>query len=235
MDTGDDLRALLDRAGQFVRVGDLAGAEEAFRGALDLAERAYGPDAPQVITPLRGLAYVAVNPRSDPRRLAEADALIRRALRVAQASFGADDPRLGRLLHSLGITLWTAGSLEEAREHLARALALSERAHGESPATAYVMTSLVHVLLAAERPADALPLAERALRIEEAAADTTSGSALTLALIALGQCLMGVKRNAEAIACLERAVARILAKNPDATSPAFNEICGWIEQMKREP
>ncbi|WP_437655731.1 tetratricopeptide repeat protein [Sorangium sp. So ce1182] len=129
----------------------------------------------------------------------------------------------------------TAGALEEAREHLVRAVALFERAHGESRDTAYVMTSLIHVLLAAERPADALPLAERALRIEEAAADSTSGSALTLALIALGQCLMGVKRNAEAIACLERAVARILARNPDAQSPALGEIRGWIEQMRREP
>ncbi|XXY44289.1 tetratricopeptide repeat protein [Sorangium sp. So ce269] len=235
MDTGDDLKALLDRAGQLVRAGDIVEAEEAFRGALDLAERAHGRDAPQVIAPLRGLAYVAANPRSDPGRLVEADAWIRRALRVAEASFGTDDPRLGRILHSLGLTLWTAGALEEAREHLARAVALSERAHGESRYTAYMMMSLIYVLLAAERPVDALPLAERALRIKEAAADSTSGSTLTLAVIALGRCLMGVKRNAEAIAYMERAAAMILARNPDSRSPALGEIRGWIEQMRREP
>ncbi|MDC0683557.1 tetratricopeptide repeat protein [Sorangium atrum] len=235
MDTGDDLKALLDRAGQLVRAGDIVEAEKAFRGALDLAERAYGRDAPQVIAPLRGLAYIAANPRSDPGRLVEADAWIRRALRVAEANFGTDDPRLSRLLHSLGINLWTAGALEEASEHLVRAVALSERAHGESRDTAYIMTSLIYVLLEAERPADALPLAERALRIQEAAADSTSGSAVTLALIALGRCLMGVKRNTEAIACMEQAAARILARNPDARSPALGEIRGWIEQMRREP
>jgi tetratricopeptide (TPR) repeat protein len=212
-------------------------AEHEFRQALDSAEEAYGPDAPELIEPLYWLSG-AVAPPGDtepsPRRTAAVD-LKRRALRITETHFGGEDPRLIRILSNLATSLRILQKYEEAYDHLARALHISEKAHGEGGQTSNILRMYIDILLDLNRPAKALPFAERALRLEEPSTSELSSIGIGYACRALGRCFMGVGRNEEAIAYLERSLALFKVRHPSKKIIFEDEILGWIEELRKRP
>jgi tetratricopeptide (TPR) repeat protein len=68
----------------------LGEAEPLMRRALDIDERAYGPDHPNVARDLNNLALLL----QDTNRLGEAEPLMRRALDIDERSYGPDHPNL---------------------------------------------------------------------------------------------------------------------------------------------
>jgi hypothetical protein len=67
----------------------LAQAEPLMRRALEIHEKAYGPDHPDVAIDLSDLAGLL----KDTNRLAQAEPLMRRALAIDEKSLGPDHPR----------------------------------------------------------------------------------------------------------------------------------------------
>src|SRR5262249_32559110 len=91
---------LLDRMGVFDRHrARFTEAERRHRKALELAEAAYGPDHPAVVTTLGNLGIVA-RQQGD---LAGARALLERALGIEEATYGPDHPEVARTLGNLGL------------------------------------------------------------------------------------------------------------------------------------
>ena len=210
-------------------------AEHEFRRALESAEEAYGPDAPELVDLLYWLSG-AVAPPGDtelsPQRAVAVD-LKRRALRIAENHFGSDDPRLIRILSNLATSLRILQRYEEAHDLLARALPISENAHGDGGQTSDLLRMRVDVLLDLNRPAEALPFAERALRLQESRIGELSSIGIGYACRALGRCLMGLGRNEEAIAYLERCLALFKARHPGKKISIEDELLGWIEDLRK--
>ncbi len=100
---------------------------------------------------------------------AEAEASLARGLKIAEASFGPDDPETAVCLDTL------AGLLRDTNRHGAaeplyrRALAISEAARGPAhPHVAKILNDLAILLHYAGRLSEAEPLFRRALAIDEA-------------------------------------------------------------------
>ncbi|QFZ19958.1 FxSxx-COOH system tetratricopeptide repeat protein [Saccharothrix syringae] len=140
-------------------------------------------------------------------QLADAEVLLRRALRAGEEVHGPDRPELARLLNNLGNAVSESGRPAEARPLLERALAIGEAALGlHHPEVAVPLNNLGLVLRDLGRPDEALPLHERALAVTEARYG--SGHPLVAArLNALGLVLGDLGRGREAIALHERALA----------------------------
>jgi tetratricopeptide (TPR) repeat protein len=158
--------------------------------------------------------------------------LKRRAISIAEAHFDNTDARLVRLLSGVAIDLEAIGEYDEARAHLVRALHISEGVQGDGPRTSLLLSHLTDVLLELNRPAEALPYAERALDTEEPRTDELASIGISYACRALGRCLMGVGRNAEAIVCLERSLAQAKVRHPNKKIIFEDEILGWIEHLR---
>jgi tetratricopeptide (TPR) repeat protein len=94
---------------------------------------------------------------------AQAEPLYRRALAIAEASFGPDHPdNLARLLRA-------TNRLAEAEPLNRRALAINQASFGpDHPTVAVCLNNLASLLLATDRLAEAEPLMRRALAIGEA-------------------------------------------------------------------
>jgi tetratricopeptide (TPR) repeat protein len=184
-------QAMLDR-------GDFTGAirtfEEASRdGALTAAQRADAIDR-------LGLAY------QEQRKLDAAHAALRRALAMRQEALGPSDPSVATSMQHLG-TFLNEHRLDPigAEPFANAALAIRETALG--PDHLLVAESLM--LLAAVdavkgKAAEAEPLLKRAVAIRE-----KSGSLADLSesLLALGNIYRSMKRPAEAVEPLKRAIA----------------------------
>ena len=67
------------------------------RRALNIDEKSFGPDHPDVAIDLNNLAQLL----KATNRLAEAEPLMRRALEIDEASFGPDHPNVARDLNNL--------------------------------------------------------------------------------------------------------------------------------------
>ena len=94
---------------------NFAGAEQAFRAALALQQKALGRDDPNTAVPLSYLALQI----SDQGRYAEADGLFAEAARRAVKA--SDPGARARLLHDEGLHALNQGKLPEARAFLTRA------------------------------------------------------------------------------------------------------------------
>ena len=92
---------------------------------------------------------------------------------------------------------------------------------------------LTDTLLDMKLPAEAIPFAERALRLEEPRTDELSPIGIGYACRALGRCLMGVGRNQEAITYLERSLALFKVRHPNKKIICEDEILGWIEELRK--
>ena len=98
----------------------------------------------------------------------EAEPLMRRALAIDEASFGAEHPNVARDLNNLALLLQATNRLAEAEPLMRRALAIDEASFGaEHPNVAVDLNNLAQLLQATNRLAEAEPLMRRALAIDE--------------------------------------------------------------------
>lgn len=99
----------------------------------------------------------------------EAETWMRRALVIAEASFGKDHPDIVVYLHNLALLLETTNRLEEAEPLMRRALAIDEASFGnDHPNVARDLNYLAHLLQTMNRLKEAELLMRRALAIDEA-------------------------------------------------------------------
>jgi hypothetical protein len=99
-------------------------------------------------------------------RLGEAEPLMRRALAINEASYGADHPAVARVLNNLAQLLQATNRLGEAEPLMRRALAIDEASLGKDhPVVAVRLNNFAQLLKDTNRPAEAEPLMRRALAI----------------------------------------------------------------------
>jgi len=107
--------------------------------------------------------------RHDLAEWAQAEPLLRRALAIAEASYGPEHPEVATALNNLAMLLYATNRLKEAEPLLRRALAIDEASYGpKHPNVARDLNNLATLLKATNRLKEAEPLLRRALAIYEA-------------------------------------------------------------------
>ena len=104
----------------------LGEAEPLMRRVVEILEKAYGPDHPNVATSLNNLAQLL----QDTNRLGEAEPLMRRALEIDEKAYGPDHPNVAIDLNNLAQLLQDTNRLGEAEPLMRRALEIDEQAYG---------------------------------------------------------------------------------------------------------
>jgi len=89
-----------------------------YRRALEIDERSYGPEHPDVAIDLNNLAQLL----QATNRLAEAERLMRRALEIDERSNGPEHPKVAIRLNNLAQLLNATNRLAEAEPLMRRAL-----------------------------------------------------------------------------------------------------------------
>jgi tetratricopeptide (TPR) repeat protein len=119
--------------------GDLAGAEPLFRGALEIAEKALGPEHPDTAGSLNNLAGL-LESKGD---LAGAEPLYRRALSIAEKTLGPEHPNTAMALDNLAGLLESEGDDAAAAPLYRRALSIDRKVLGpDDPATREIQKEL---------------------------------------------------------------------------------------------
>jgi tetratricopeptide (TPR) repeat protein len=99
---------------------------------------------------------------------AEAEPLYRRALAIAERSYGADHPNVATCLNNLAGLLRGTNRPSEAEPLYRRALAIDEKSYGpDHPEVATDLNNLAELLRTTDRLSEAEPLYRRALAIDE--------------------------------------------------------------------
>ncbi len=138
---------------------------------------------------------------------AEAEPLMRRALAIDEARYGAEHPRVARALNNLAQVLQDTNRLGEAEFLMRRALAIDEARYGaEHSEVTIVLNNLAQVLQATNRLADAESLMRRALAINEASYGAEHPNVATY-LNNLASLLQATNRLADADSLMRRALA----------------------------
>jgi tetratricopeptide (TPR) repeat protein len=147
-------------AATHLALGEHQAAIALFRREVEILEGALGPDHPQVALALNNLA-AALHGAHDYRAAA---AMYERALAIREKQLGPDHTEVAYSLSNLALVQELDGDFAHARAGHERALAIWERNLGrDHPATAFATQGLASIALEQQRPADALPFAERAV------------------------------------------------------------------------
>jgi tetratricopeptide (TPR) repeat protein len=142
--------------------GDLAGAKKYYERALEIDEKALGPDHPNVARDINNLGSV-LKAQGD---LAGAKKYYERALEIDEKALGPDHPNVARDINNLGSVLKAQGDLAGAKKYYERALAIDEKVYGpDHPNVATYLNNLGGVLLALRDKKGAREKGERALEI----------------------------------------------------------------------
>ncbi|MFT4103945.1 MAG: tetratricopeptide repeat protein [Burkholderiaceae bacterium] len=137
----------------------------------------------------------------------EAAPLMRRALAIDEANYGADHPSVAVRLNNLAQLLKATNRLAEAERLMRRSLAIDEASFGsDHPAVARSLNNLAQLLQATNRLAEAAPLMYRALMID-AASFGTDHADVARDLNNLAQLLQVTNHLVEAEPLLRRALA----------------------------
>lgn len=138
---------------------------------------------------------------------AEAEPLMRRALAIAEASFGPDHPSIARFLNNLTQLLQATNHLTEAEPLIRRALAIDEASFGpDHPDVALDLNNLAQLLQDTNRLTEAEPLMRRALAIDETNLGPDHPD-VAIDLNNLAQLLLDTNRLTEAEPLIRRALA----------------------------
>ena len=232
MDPEDELAAWMAEGKRLCQAARYAEARRIFEKGIHLAEATWGQEASELISPLMWLA-IAVDERRPhehpdcPRVLT----LEERALRIAETALGRGHPRTASVLENMGLTLSTLKMWEEARHATARALEIIERVNGETGRTGHLLGALVWILLEMKRPAEALPMCYRIVRIEERNGENSVG--VRTGLCQLGRCLLDLGRGTDALPHLERALALVISnRSPEAKgdNAISRELRDWFAE-----
>src|SRR5581483_9816123 len=202
-------------------------AESYYQDALKAEETASGVGHPRVALLLNDFALAMRQNKKD--RLAEP--LFRRALAIAEKSFGPESLSAAPVLINLGNLLQGAGQLDEAERLERTAMRILERKHGpESPQLSMACTNLADVLWSKRDLAGAEQLYRRALLGDESIYgpdDPQVGGDLTN----LGMLLKETKTE-EAAPILRRALA-IFVRTRGASSPEATYVREALEDSPR--
>lgn len=123
---GPELAAVLYELAIVARLRDPAESERLFRQALQIRQRLFPADHPDVVTSLVALGAFFGN----TGRCGEAVPLYERALPLQEKRLGPDHPMVGLTWSNLGACLMDAGRNGEAEEALLRSMAIRERVYG---------------------------------------------------------------------------------------------------------
>jgi CHAT domain-containing protein/tetratricopeptide (TPR) repeat protein len=220
----------------------LAEAEPLVRRALAIAEKSLGPDHPNVATSLSNLAvllqgqtplssHIGSNATAtiesrepcDSResctaltnRFAEAEPLLRRALVIAEKSYGPNHPDVANRLNNLSSLLFATDRLVEAEPLIRRALAINEESLGPDHLQAAKNLNNLAVLGAERGDWDeAARLSRRAARIVISARGGRSDR------------LAGLARSSVDLRYAARAVRRAGGDRAEARAEGF-ELAQW--------
>ena len=151
MDVYREGQALYE-AGQFEQ------AIPAFRKALELGEREFGPDHRNTARLLNNLAKLY----ADLGRYDDAEPLYKRALDIKEQALGREHPDVATSLNNLAVLYSTQGRYADAEPLYKRALAIREKALGpDDPAVAQSLSNLAKTYRAQGGDAEADQLLER--------------------------------------------------------------------------
>jgi tetratricopeptide (TPR) repeat protein/predicted Ser/Thr protein kinase len=203
--TGGRLRSELYSAHglAFASEGRAPEAEAAQREALAAAERATGPDSPEVAVVLRRLA----NTLTAQGRHVEALPVYERALTIFRTALGAEHPRVGSTLVNLGTTYSELSRHDEALPLLHKGLGILAAALAPNhPFMPRAHGALGTALWKAGRHAKALEHLRRALAVSEAARGAEHPD-VAAPCTALGKVLVDAGRAQEALGYFTRALA----------------------------
>jgi CHAT domain-containing protein/Tfp pilus assembly protein PilF len=141
-----------------------ADAEQAYRRALAIYEKANGPENPQVAEALARLANLHVS----QGRYIDAEPLAQRSLAIREKVLGRDHVDVGRSLSELADVYRSEARYGEAEPLYKRSLAILEKARGpEHPDISVVLNNFANFYNVQGRYADAEPLYKRAQAIDE--------------------------------------------------------------------
>jgi tetratricopeptide (TPR) repeat protein/predicted Ser/Thr protein kinase len=134
--------------------------------ALEIREKALGPDHPDVAKTLTTLGNVL----KESARYEESLTYLQRAVQTSEAALGSEHPLVAEALTNWGNLLRRQGKLDAALDAHRRALAIREKVYGpESPRVAGALMNVGLVLRAQGRHAEALEHQRRSLNIQERA------------------------------------------------------------------
>lgn len=152
--------ALNDYAQILQPANRMADAELLMRRSLELGEKLYGPEHPNVGILLNNLATLL----QETNRMEEAEPLMQRALESDEKNLGANHPNVAIRLNNLAQLLQSTNRLVEAESLMRRALAIDETTFGpDHPHVARDLNNLAQLLQATSRQEEAEPLIRRAL------------------------------------------------------------------------
>ena len=196
-----------------------------YRRALQIHEKALGPDHASTATSLNNLAYLL----SGMGRYDEALPLYRRALQIHEKALGPDHASTATSLNNLAGLFESMGRYDEALPLYRRALQIDEKALGpDHPDTAIDYNNLAGLFRAMGRYDEALPLYRRALQIHEKALGPDHASTAT-SLNNLAGLFESMGRYDEALPLLRRALQVVMTS--DITNSSANH--GAIEHLSK--
>ncbi|MEZ4360260.1 MAG: tetratricopeptide repeat protein [Kofleriaceae bacterium] len=198
-------RALQGLGAAHVDAGEPALAEAELRRALGIADAGLGEAHPETIE-LRTHLSRALHRLG---RVDEAVELARKAVALAETTFGPDDVALASPLAVLGAQLTDAGQLRDAEQVLARAEQIFAARPSARVERAGVWAARGDLERRRARWPEAIAQYERALEVLERAEG--GGQARTRAWIGLGEAYLATRRPKLAVAPLERAKGGPLA------------------------
>ena len=177
-------------------------AEDLFRRALDIGERALGAENPALVPAIASLASALIL----AGRFDEAKPLVQRALAVSETGAAKNDPDLAIVLNELARLCLKQSAFELAEPLLLRMFALKRTKGEDHPEVATVLASLATVRQALGRHESAEQLWRRVLEIRERTL-APNHFALATALEHLGEACAARGKTGEALQLLQRAQA----------------------------
>jgi tetratricopeptide (TPR) repeat protein len=194
---------------------------------------------------LEPIVQSGVLPATDPRRVLATEVLAisdqalgdtATAMRLHLTVLSDADPgtQQGQMLmvsalHKLGNIRMLEGRWDKAASQLAQALTLSRTVYGpNTPQTALVSLDFGCLLLAQQKPSEAVPLLEEALAALRPGA---FGSDLLSAMAHLGEAYTALGRSAEAAPLLQEAVTRGTQMRLD--DPALGDALVGLAELQR--
>lgn len=171
--------------------------------ALAIAEKALGPDHPDLVLHLSHLAEVYV----DTDRYAEALPLQIRAVEMIEKNDGPESENTGSLLASLANLYGAMGRVRDALPLLIRSLAIAERVNGSGHNnTRAALTSLANAYASLGRHQEAVPLYLRAVEVS-GRANGLEDPRTAESLVGLAVTYSNMRRDSDALPLLSRALA----------------------------
>ncbi|MGE5186149.1 MAG: tetratricopeptide repeat protein [Acidobacteriota bacterium] len=183
-------------------MGDHDAARAILERARALREKAYGDDDVRVAVVLSTLGIVA----KEQRRFDDAIALFQRAQKLDEKAFGANDPDALDQLGNIASTYTLAGRLPEARETTSTLLSEMAAIYGpDNPRIGLGYGNYGFLQMQLDDPKGAFASFQKAQQIFEAKLGKNHPN-VAFVLIGESQALIKLKREAEAVPLLERAL-----------------------------